>query len=382
MLSDLFSPIRLTCVITGSRARDAITYMTVTERFVIIEHASVVITSVYWIIKAEKEGREEPRPRAETEIFFRRLKSWETFLGSGIITYAHLPETVDRKYALSAERTTFFPFSFSRSPPPPPSRPPLFASPPARPDSLTKDKAPQWGISINQTNQQERRPPISPPTSASPETPSQGCRMFLCFSGFCWPPTLALATTTAILVGNLPFSLTVSLCARNEQIEAGLCPLMCLWIWDVFKGKLGLTFSRLGRKYVMWGNNLPKTKVYTMWGQTERLILMLKPDISECGACCIEKWSLERSEGRFTLPKRHLRSSSRANAAVCVQLWPGQCCSLLSSLRDVCNIWTSGRNSLAGIVFTLWACVCVTVEKCDKMGSWRQLLQRELPQKE
>lgn len=108
MLSDLFSPIRLTCVIAGSRARDAITYMTVTERFVIIEHASVVITSVYWIIKAEKEGREEPRPRAETEIFFRRLKSWETFLGSGIITYTHLPETVDRKYALSAERTTFF----------------------------------------------------------------------------------------------------------------------------------------------------------------------------------------------------------------------------------------------------------------------------------
>lgn len=47
MLSDLFSPIRLTCVIAGSRARDAITYMTVTERFVIIEHASVVITSVY-----------------------------------------------------------------------------------------------------------------------------------------------------------------------------------------------------------------------------------------------------------------------------------------------------------------------------------------------
>lgn len=198
----------------------------------------------------------------------------------------------------------FFPFSFSRSPPSPPSRLPLFASPPARPDSLMKDKAPQWGISINQTNQQERRPPISPPTSASPETPSQGCRMFLCFSGFCWPPTLALATTTAILVGNLPFSLTVSLCARNEQIEAGLCPLMCLLIWDVFKGKLGLTFSRLGRKYVMWGNNLPKTKVYTMWGQTERLILMLKPDFSECGACCIEKWSLERSEGRFTSPKR------------------------------------------------------------------------------
>lgn len=47
MLSDLFSTIRLTCVITASRARYGITYMTVTERFVIIEHASVVITSVY-----------------------------------------------------------------------------------------------------------------------------------------------------------------------------------------------------------------------------------------------------------------------------------------------------------------------------------------------
>lgn len=47
MLSDLFSAIRLTCVIAASRARYAITYMTVTEHFVIIEHASVVITSVY-----------------------------------------------------------------------------------------------------------------------------------------------------------------------------------------------------------------------------------------------------------------------------------------------------------------------------------------------
>lgn len=61
--------------------------------------------------KSWKEGREEPRPWAETEIFFRRLKSWETFLGSGIITYTHLPETVDRKYALSAEITTLFSLS-------------------------------------------------------------------------------------------------------------------------------------------------------------------------------------------------------------------------------------------------------------------------------
>lgn len=67
--------------------------------------------------KSWKEGREEPRPWAETEIFFRRLKSWETFLGSGIITYTHLPETVDRKYALSAEITTLFSLFL----PPPPS---------------------------------------------------------------------------------------------------------------------------------------------------------------------------------------------------------------------------------------------------------------------
>lgn len=104
--------------------------------------------------KSCKEGREEPRPWAETEIFFRRLKSWETFLGSGIITYTHLPESVDRKYALSAEITTLFFLSLSLLPPPPP----FVAT--VRPDSLTRDKAPQWGISINQTNWQEPRPPI------------------------------------------------------------------------------------------------------------------------------------------------------------------------------------------------------------------------------
>lgn len=62
MLSDLFSTIRLTCVIAASRARYAITYMTVTECFVIIQHASVVITSVYLNYKSCEEGREEPRP--------------------------------------------------------------------------------------------------------------------------------------------------------------------------------------------------------------------------------------------------------------------------------------------------------------------------------
>lgn len=47
MLSDVFAAIRLTCVIAASRASDAITYMSVTERLVIIEHACVVITGVY-----------------------------------------------------------------------------------------------------------------------------------------------------------------------------------------------------------------------------------------------------------------------------------------------------------------------------------------------
>lgn len=50
MLSDVFSTIRLTCaavivvVAAGAGARDAITYAAVTERFVIIERESVVIT--------------------------------------------------------------------------------------------------------------------------------------------------------------------------------------------------------------------------------------------------------------------------------------------------------------------------------------------------
>lgn len=80
--------------------------------------------------KSWKEGRAEPRPWAETEIFFRRLKSWETFLGSGIITYTHLPETVDRKYALSAEITTLF------------SLAPLLSSPPCALTVWRKTKLP------------------------------------------------------------------------------------------------------------------------------------------------------------------------------------------------------------------------------------------------
>lgn len=47
MLSDLFSTIRRTCLITARRTRYAITYVTVTEHFAIIELVSVVITSVY-----------------------------------------------------------------------------------------------------------------------------------------------------------------------------------------------------------------------------------------------------------------------------------------------------------------------------------------------
>lgn len=41
------------------QAKDAIAYMTVTEHIVIIEHAPVVITLVYWIIKAAAGMREE-----------------------------------------------------------------------------------------------------------------------------------------------------------------------------------------------------------------------------------------------------------------------------------------------------------------------------------
>lgn len=136
MLSDLFSTIRLTCVITTSRVRDAITCLTVTEHFVITERAPAVITSVYWIIKAEREGLEMGWGM-QTEIFLQRLKSWKTFLGSSIITYTHLPETVDRKYALSAEITTFF-FSFF---PQFAYRLPSSCYHPLPPDSLTKDKS-------------------------------------------------------------------------------------------------------------------------------------------------------------------------------------------------------------------------------------------------
>lgn len=89
--------------------------------------------------KSCKEGREEPRPWAETEIFFRRLKSWETFLGSGIITYTHLPETVDRKYALSAEITTLF-FSLSLF-----SHHPLLSSPPCALTVWRETKLPSEG---------------------------------------------------------------------------------------------------------------------------------------------------------------------------------------------------------------------------------------------
>lgn len=74
------------------------------------------------------------------------------------------------------------------------------------PDRLTKDKAPQWVISINQTNQQELRPPISPPTSASHETPSQALlHVFV----FLW---LLLATYSGAGDNNYPVgnpSLTV-----------------------------------------------------------------------------------------------------------------------------------------------------------------------------
>lgn len=167
--------------------------------------------------KSWKEGREEPRPWAETEIFFRRLKSWETFLGSGIITYTHLPETVDRKYALSAEITTLFFFS------PAPTHPPAFVAT-VRPDSLTKDKAPQWGISINQTHQQERRPPISASTPASFETPSQA---LLPVFMFLW---LLLATYSGAGDNNYPvgnLSLTVPPCPPAPEMSKSRLDYAC-----------------------------------------------------------------------------------------------------------------------------------------------------------
>lgn len=131
MLSDAFSAIRLTCVIAASRARDAITCTALCNYGACsCGNYSSLLNYEGWD-GGEKYSSEELR----------------LFLGSGIITYTHLPEIVDRKYALSAEITTFPRCSL-----------PLLSAPTV----WRKTKAPQWEISINQANQQERRPPISP----------------------------------------------------------------------------------------------------------------------------------------------------------------------------------------------------------------------------
>lgn len=102
MLSDVFSAIGLTCVIA---ARREICYY-LHERdggWVITEHAWLVITSLYWNINAARR-REEARPSEETQIIIwscRAAVPWQRF-----IARVHLPETVDREFALSAEMIT------------------------------------------------------------------------------------------------------------------------------------------------------------------------------------------------------------------------------------------------------------------------------------
>lgn len=120
MLSDVFSAIRLTCVIAASR--EICHYLHERDGgCVIIEHAWLVITSLYWNISAARR-REEARPSEEAQRIIWRLQSC-FFLGSAFIARVHLPETVDRKFALSAEMITLFlpshPAAAAASSPPP-----------------------------------------------------------------------------------------------------------------------------------------------------------------------------------------------------------------------------------------------------------------------
>lgn len=130
MLSDVFSAIRLTCVIAASR--EICHYLHERDGgLVIIEYAWLVITSLYWNINAARR-REEAWPSEETQIIIQWLQR-RFFLGSAFIAGVHLPETVDRKFALSAEMITLV----LPSPPPPPPPPCHRRSP----RELTRDRA-------------------------------------------------------------------------------------------------------------------------------------------------------------------------------------------------------------------------------------------------
>lgn len=85
--------------------------------FVIIERASLVITSLCWNINAARRHGEQ-RPTEETQILIWRLEErvFFFFLGDAFIARAHLPEPVDRKFARSAQMITLF---LPLLPPPP-----------------------------------------------------------------------------------------------------------------------------------------------------------------------------------------------------------------------------------------------------------------------
>lgn len=139
--------------------------MSVTGRFVITEHAPAVITLKKEMTRKEKKKKkkEEEEKEKGPETLGWTLKSRETFLGGGIISPSHLPETVDGKYALSAEITTFPPpFSFTAL---------LLASPPARPDSLIKDEPPPPQCAVRDTNKSDEPTRAETTYSAAVATP-------------------------------------------------------------------------------------------------------------------------------------------------------------------------------------------------------------------
>lgn len=141
-----------------------------------------VITSVYWIIKAERE--EHKQKYAECKQKYSRSLTAETFVGSGIITYSSTRDCWQKICPICKNSHFFLQPHFAYS------LPSSFHHYQLPLTVCGKTKTPLWEIAINQTNKQEWRPPILPPTSALLVTPSK-LLFFLFFSAFWWPPTHA-----------------------------------------------------------------------------------------------------------------------------------------------------------------------------------------------
>lgn len=115
--------------------------MSVTERFCNYRACSRgdYYGLLHYIRGRGKEKRGAPRSSAARQKYSEELRDFS--LAVDAITYAHLPESVDGKYALSAENNLSFSLSLSC--------PPFFLAAAVRPDSVTRDKAPQPENSIN-----------------------------------------------------------------------------------------------------------------------------------------------------------------------------------------------------------------------------------------